>query len=155
LWSPAIAAEGELAEDLQFLLPASERERLQELRFEVSFVRNGKEHVVRLSRAVRLAPVLKIDAVVEDGPQRGSKKLTLRITNASDHPMTLAMRARVPGYSEQNELLRGLAPGATSPPFVYVVKDVPLLDPTHAQAEIDVQESLGARAAARRLVPLR
>ena len=69
--------------------------------------------------------------------------------------MTLAMRARIPQHPEQNELLRDLAPGGSSAPFVYVVKDVPLLDPAHAQAEIDVQESLGARAAARRLVPLR
>jgi len=53
------------------------------------------------------------------------------------------------------ELLRSLAPGSTSARFEYVVKDVHLIDPTHLQAEIDVQESVGGRAAARKVLPLR
>jgi hypothetical protein len=153
--APSVAPDGDLAEDLQFVLPASEVERFQQLRFEVSFVRSGKEHVVRLSRAVRLATALKIGSDVSDGPRPGSKKLTVRVTNASDRPMTLTMRARIPQHAEQNELLRDLAPGATSAPFVYVVRDVSLLDPAHVTAEVDVQEPVGDRAAARRLVPLR
>jgi hypothetical protein len=153
--APAVGPDGDLVEDLQFVIPAAERERLQELRFEVSFLRGGKEHVVRVSRAVRLTPVLTIDGAVVDGPRPGSKKVTVRIANASDRSMTLAMRARIPQHPEQTELLRDLAPGATSAPFTWVVKDVPLLDPTHLTAEIDVQEAVGARAAARRLLPLR
>lgn len=153
--APVVGPDGDLVEDLQFVLPAAEREGLQELRFEVSFLRGGKEHVVRLSRAVRLTPVLKIDGAVAEGPRPGSRKVTVRIVNASDRSMTLAMRARIPQHPEQNELLRDLAPGATSAPFTWIVKDVPLLDPTHLTAEIDVQEAVGARAAARRLLPLR
>ena len=153
--APTVAPDGDLVEDLQIVLPASERERLQELRFEVSFLRGGKEHVVRLSRAVRLVPVLRIDGQVSNGPRPGSKQVTVRIVNASDRPMTVAMRARIPQHPEQNELLRDLAPGASSATFTYVIKDVPLLDPAHLIAEIDVQEAVGARAAARRLLPLR
>lgn len=150
---PVVAPESDLVEEIQFALPSSERERLQELRFDVAFLRNGKEHSVRLTRQVRLRSVITIDASVADGPASGSKKLAIRITNASDRPMTLALRARLPQLPEQNELLRHLAPGATSAPFTFVVKDVPLLDPAHVAAEIDVQESVGARA--RKVVSLR
>jgi hypothetical protein len=65
------------------------------------------------------------------------------------------MRARLPHLPEQNELLRDLAPGAASAPFEYVIKDVALTDPTHLTAEFDVQESIGGRASARKVVPLR
>jgi hypothetical protein len=150
-----LAPDGDLVEDLQIALPASERERLQELRFEISFLRGGKEHVIRLSRAVRLAAILRIDAEIAPGPKPGSKQVTVRIVNASDHPMTLAMRARIPQHPEQNELVRQLAPGAISAPFTYLVKDVPLLDPAHLTAEIEVQEAVGARAAARCQLSLR
>lgn len=150
---PQIAAESDLVEELQFTLPASETERVQELRFDVTFVREGKESSVRLSRVLRLTSVIAIDAAVADGAVAGSKKLTIRITNASDRPMTLALRARLPQLPEQNELLRNLAPGATSAPFTWLVKDLPLLDPAHVSAEIDVRESVGARA--RKVVSLR
>jgi hypothetical protein len=150
-----LAGDADLSEELQFVLPPSEAERIQELRFEVRFVRNGQERVIRLSRAVRVTSPLGIETAVVDGPKPGSKKLTVRITNASDRAMTLAIRARLPQLPEQIELLRNLAPGATSSPFEYVVKDVPLLDPTRLAAEIDVQESVGARAGARKVILLR
>jgi hypothetical protein len=153
--APRIAPEGELSESLQFNLPPAESERTQELKFDVTLDRGGKEQTLRVSRVVRLASVLSIDAAVADGPRPGSKKVTVRVTNASDRPMTLSLRARLPHLPEQNELLRDLAPGATSAPFEYVVKDVALTDPTHLTAEIDVQESLGGRATARKVVPLR
>jgi hypothetical protein len=152
---PRIAPESDLTETLQFILPATERERTQELKFDVTLDAGGKEKTVRLSRVVRLTSALAIDAVVTDGPRPGSKKVTVRITNASDRPMTLAMRARLPHLPEQNELLRDLAPGAASAPFEYVIKDVALTDPTHLTAEFDVQESIGGRASARKVVPLR
>ncbi|MBI3855231.1 MAG: hypothetical protein HY293_06030 [Planctomycetes bacterium] len=151
----ALAADADLTGELQFTLPVFETPRVQELRFEVGFVRNGKEQTIHLTRFVRLSPVFVVDSAVTDGPQAGSKKVTLRIRNASDHPMTLALRARLPSLPEQNELLRDLAPGAASAPFTYVVKDVFLLDPGHATAEIEVRESTGGRAAARKVVPLR
>jgi hypothetical protein len=150
-----LAGDADLSEEFQFVLPPSETERIQELRFEVRFVRNGQERVIRLSRAVRVTSPLGIETAVVDGPKPGSKKLTVRITNASDRAMTLAIRARLPQLPEQIELLRNLAPGATSAPFEYVVKDVPLLDPTRLAAEIDVQESVGPRAGARKVILLR
>ncbi len=153
--APRIAPESDLTESLQFILPPTERERTQELKFDVTLDAGGKEKTVRLSRVVRLTAVLAIDATVTEGPRPGSKKVTVRITNASDRPMTLAMRARLPHLPEQNELLRDLAPGAASAPFEYVVKDVALTDPTHLTAEIDVQESVGGRASARKVVSLR
>jgi len=153
--APRIAAEGELTENFQFTLPAVERERTQELTFDVTLDVGGKEKTLRVSRVVRLTAVLSIDAVVADGPRPGSRKVTVRILNASDRPMTLAMRARLPHLPEQNELLRNVAPGAASATFEYVVKDVALTDPTHLTAEIDVQESVGGRASARKVVSLR
>lgn len=150
-----IAPEGDLAEDLQIVLPAGESERDQELKFEATFVRNGKEQTVLLSRVVRLASAVRIESSVVDGPRPGSKKVTVRIVNGSDRKMTLAMRARLPHLPEQMELVRDLAPGASSPTFEYVVKDVHLTDPSRLAAEIDVQESVGARASAKKVLSLR
>jgi hypothetical protein len=155
LSTAVLAADADLTGDLQFTLPPSETPRVQELRFQVAFVRNGIEQKVRLPRFVRLSPSLVIDSSVADGPQAGSRKVTFRIRNASERPMTLSLRARLPSLPEQNELVRDLPPGATSAAFSYVVKDVTLLDPGHATAEIDVQESVGARAGARKVIPLR
>src|SRR5205807_2365523 len=45
----SLSADGELAEDLQVSLPPTETEREQELRFEVAFLRNGREQGVHLS----------------------------------------------------------------------------------------------------------
>ena len=133
-----LTGEGEVADDLQFTLPSTETERDQELRFEV-----------------RLSPAIRIDAAVADGLQPESRRVSVRVTNASDRAMTVVLRARLPFLPEQMELLRSLAPGSTSAPVEYVVKDTHLIDPTHLQAEIDVQESVGGRAAARKVVPLR
>lgn len=152
---PALAPDAELAEDLQITLPSGESEGTRDLKFEIAFTRDGKEHVVHLIRSITLRAALAIESAVADGPKPGSRVVTIRVRNGSDRPMTLALRARLPNLPEQNELLRPLAPGAVSPTFEYVVKDVPLLDPTRASAEIEVQESLGARAGARKTVPLR
>ncbi|HVE40081.1 MAG TPA: hypothetical protein VNM14_09355 [Planctomycetota bacterium] len=151
----SLAGGADLAEDLQFTLPSGETERDQELRFEVSFQKGGREHVTQLRRVVRLSPTVRIDAVVSDGPQPESRRVSIRVVNASDRAMTVVLRARLPFLPEQQELLRALAPGSTSAPFEYVIKDVHLIDPTHLQAELDVQESVGGRAAARKVVPLR
>src|SRR6185295_17627183 len=112
-----LAADGDLAEDLQFALPASESDREQELKFEIAFLRNGQEQVVHLSRAVRLSSPIRIEAQVTEGPRPDTRKITIRIANASDRAMTLALRARLPLMPEQLELLRELAPGATSAAF--------------------------------------
>jgi len=150
-----LAGEGEVADDLQFTLPSTETERDQELRFEVTFQKDGREQVTHLTRVVRLSPAIRIDAAVADGPQPESRRVSVRVTNASDRAMTVVLRARLPFLPEQMELLRSLAAGSTSAPVEYVVKDTHLIDPTHLQAEIDVQESVGGRAAARKVVPLR
>jgi hypothetical protein len=151
----SLAGDGDATEDLQVTLPPSETERDQELRFEVSFQKGGREQVTHLSRVVHLSPALRIDAAVTDGPQPGSRRISIRVANASDRAMTVVLRARLPFLPEQVELLRSLAPGGSSAPFEYVVKDVHLIDPSRLQAEIDVQESVGGRAAARKVVPLR
>src|SRR6185295_2963262 len=103
----------------------------------------------------RLSSPIRIEAQVTEGPRPDTRKITIRIANASDRAMILALRARLPLMPEQLELLRELAPGATSAAFEYVVKDVHLVDPTRLHVEIDVQESVGARATARRLLPIR
>src|SRR5204863_1975097 len=136
-----LAGEGEVADDLQFTLPSTETERDQELRFEVTFRKDGREQVTHLTRVVRLSPAIRIDAAVADGLQPESRRVSVRVTNASDRAMTVVLRARLPFLPEQMELLRSLAPGSTSAPVEYVVKDTHLIDPTHLQAEIDVQES--------------
>jgi hypothetical protein len=151
----SLAGDGDASEDLQFMIPAAETERDQELHVEVTFLKGGREQVAQLSRVVHLSSPLRIDAAVSDGPQPESRKISIRVSNASDRPMTLVLRARLPFLSEQVELLRSLAPGSTSAPFEYVVKDVHLVDPTHLQAELDVQESVGGRAAAHKVVSLR
>lgn len=153
--APALAAGTELTEDLQIVLPPAEPEGTRELKFELAFTRDGREQVVQLSRAIRVRPALALETSVADGPAAGSRLVSIRIRNASDHPMTLALRARLPNLPEQNELVRDLAPGTLSRAFDWVVKDAALLDPTRASAEIDVQECLGDRAAARKSVPIR
>jgi hypothetical protein len=150
-----LAPDAELADDLQIALPTTEVERDQELRFEVAFLRNGQEQMLHLSRVVRLGSAIRIDAAVTDGPQAQSKRVSVKVTNASDRAMPLVLRARLPFLPEQVELLRSLGPGATSAPFEYVVKDVHLVDPARLHAELDVQESVGARATARRVLSLR
>jgi hypothetical protein len=150
-----LAGDGDLSEDLQIALPPTEAERDQELRFEVSFVKNGREEVTHLSRMVRLSPAIRIEAAVTDGPQAESRRMSIRIANASDRTMSVVLRARLPSLPEQMELLRSLAPGSLSAPFEYVVKDVHLIDPARLEAEVDAQESLGGRAAASRKIPIR
>src|SRR5439155_6987300 len=105
----SLAADADLVEDLQFVLPAAESERSQELRFEPKFLRNGQERVLHLSRVVRLNSVIAISSAVTDGPLPASKKVTIRITNASDRSLALTLRARLPHLPEQQELVRDLA----------------------------------------------
>jgi hypothetical protein len=151
----SLAGDGDLTEELQFTLPPGETERAQPLRFEVSFQKGGREQVTHLLRSVRLIPALRIDASVTEAPQPQARRVSVRVVNASDRAMTVVLRARLPFLPEQMELLRSLAPGATSAPFDYVVKDVHLIDPAHLHAEIEVQESVGGRAAASRKIPIR
>lgn len=150
-----VAPDGDLVEDLKFVVPTTESERTLDLRFEIRFVQGGQEQVVHLSRGVRLVSAVGITSSVAAGLQPYSRKVTVRVTNRSDRVMTLAVRARLPHLPERTDLVRELAPGSASGPFEYVVNDVHLIDPTHLAAEIDVQESVGARASARALVPLR
>jgi hypothetical protein len=150
-----LGGDGDLGEDVQFELPSTETEREQELRFEVTFVKNGREQVTHLTRIVRLASAIRIETAVTDGARPESRRLSIRVANVSERAMTLVLRARLPFLPEQVELVRSLAPGSSSATFDYEVKDVHLIDPAHLQAEIEVQESVGGRASATRKVSIR
>jgi hypothetical protein len=147
--TPALAPGGVHAEDLDIVLPPTESERVQDLKFELRFTMKGREHVMHLSRPLRLKSALSLETAVVDGPMAGLKKVTLRIQNASDRTMTLSIRARVPGMAERMELVRDLGAGSRSTSFEYVVKDA------EGAAEFVVQESGGDRASGRRVVSLR
>lgn len=147
--TPALAPDAAHSEDLEILLPPSESERIQDLRFEVRFAIQGREHVMHLVRPLRLKSAITIETAVAEGPTPGLRKVTVRILNGSEHPMTVSIRARVPGLAERTELVRDLGAGGRSSAFEYVVQD------PKGDAEIVVQESGADRASARRLVPLR
>ena len=151
----SLAPGADLSGDLQFSIPASETNRVQDLRFEIRFTSGGREYLLHTRRLVVLASAIELETTVQDGPQPDSKKVTLRVTNGSDHPLTLALRSRLPNLPEQLELLRDLAPGGKSMTYSYVVKDVHLIDPAHLVAEISAQESGSDRAFARKSVPIR
>ena len=150
-----LAAAADLSDDLQFSIPTSETEREQDLRVEVAYTRNGRETLTHVSLRVRLISSIGIETVVEAGPRPDSKQLRIRVVNRTEHPMTLALRSRLPNLAEQTELIRDLGPGSRSAAFAYVVKDAHLVDPLRLIAEISVQESSGDRACARSTVPLR
>jgi hypothetical protein len=155
VWAASLAGDGDLREDIEFTLPPAEIERDQALRFEVAFQKGGREQVTHLTRMLHLSPALRIDAVVSDGPQPESRRVTVQVVNASDRSLTVVLRARLPFLPEQIELLKSIAPGSASASFEYVVKDIHLIDPTRLEVQIDVQESVGGRAAASRRVPIR
>jgi len=146
--TPALAPDAAHAEDLEILLPPSESERIQDLRFEVRFAIQGREHVMHVVRPLRLKSAITIETAIDEGPTAGSKKLTVRILNGSERSMTVSIRARVPGLAERTELVRDLGAGGRSTAFEYVVQD------PKGDAEIVVQESGADRASARKSVPL-
>jgi len=145
----SLAPDASHAEDLEILLPPSESERVQDLRFEVRFAIRGLEHVMHVVRPLRLKSAIGIETTVADGLAAGSKKLTVRILNGSERPMTVSIRARVPGLPERTELVRDLGAGGRSTAYEYAVQD------PKGDAEIVVQESGADRASARKSVPLR
>jgi hypothetical protein len=145
----ALAPDAAHSEDLEIALPPSESERVQDLRFEVRFAIQGLEHVMHVVRPLRLKSAIGIETAVAEGATAGSKKLTVRILNGSERPMTVSIRARVPGLPERTELVRELGAGGRSTAFEYVVQD------PKGDAEIVVQESGADRASARKSVPLR
>jgi hypothetical protein len=147
--TPALAPGAAHAEDLDIVLPPNESERVEDLKFELRFTMKGREHVMHISRPLRLKSALGMETAIVDGPMAGSKKLTLRLLNSSDRTMTLSLRARVPGMAERTELVRDLGAGSRSTTFEYMVRDA------DGAAEFVVQESGGDRASARRVVPLR
>lgn len=155
LAAPTLAPAADLSEDLQFSIPTSETEREQDLRVEVAYTRNGRETLTHVSFRVRLVSSIGIETVVEAGPKPDSRQLRVRVVNRTEHPMTLALRSRLPNLAEQTELIRDLGPGSRSAAFEYVVKDAHLVDPLRLVAELSVQESGGDRACARSSVPLR
>lgn len=147
--TPALAPGTTHSEDLDIVLPPTESERVQDLKFELRFSVQGREQVMHVVRSLRIKSVLAIDAAVADGPAPGTRRLTVRILNGSDRSMTLSVRARIPGLPERLELVRDLGAGGRSSAFEYVVKDA------EGAAEISVQESGSDRASARRSIPLR
>jgi hypothetical protein len=151
----SLAPGADLSGDLQFTLPASEIERGQDLSFEIRFSSEGREYLIHARRPVVLVSSIALETAVVEGPQPNSKKVTVRLTNGSEHPMTLALRSRLPNLPEQLELLRDLAPGGKSTTFSYIVKDAHLIDPARLAGEIVVQESGGDRAFARKSLQIR
>ncbi len=137
-----LAPGAAMSEDLDLGLPPSESERVQELRFDLRFSIRGRERQLRVARRIQLKPSMSVDAVVKD------KTLSFRIVNDSDHPMTLSLRARIPGLAERIELLRDLPPGGRSAPYTFAVGDA-------ASAELLLQEAGGDRAYLRRTLPLK
>jgi hypothetical protein len=151
----SLAPGADLGGDLQFSIPGSETERGQDLPFEIRFSSEGREYLIHVHRPVVLVSPILMETAVLEGPQPDSRKITVRLTNGSGRPMTLALRSRLPNLPEQLELLRDLAPGGTSKTFSYVVKDVHLVDPARLAAEILAQESGGDRAFARKSLQIR
>lgn len=145
----ALAPAAVHTEDLEIVLPPTETERVQDLRFELRFTTQGNEHILHLTRPLRLKSQIGIEAAIADGMTAGTKKLTVRIQNGSDRPMTLSIRARIPGLPERTEIVRDLGPQSRSPLFEYPLQE------TGGVAEIVAQESGADRASARRAIPLR
>lgn len=127
-------------ETLDLIVPPSESERPVDLTFDLGFTVGGKEVSLRLQRRLALKSALRIEAV------RTGKTLSVRVANASDRPMTLSIRSRVPGLAERLDLVRDLAPGTRTKALEF-----PILQ--DGSAEFVVQESGGDRALARLLLP--
>lgn len=152
---PSLAPRAAVSEELHLQVPPSETERSQSLGIDLRFTHGGQAHEFHFVRVLKLRAALRIETDVHPGPTPGARGVSVRIQNATDRTVRLTVRVRLPGLPEQMELIRELAPGATSAAFEYRLRDVLLLDPAHLTGEVEVLEPTGVRAVTRQRINLR
>jgi hypothetical protein len=138
----ALAAGAEQTVTVDLVVPPGESERDRDLKLGLRFTVRGKEVSIQALKRLTLKSPIRLESSVS-----ATKTLGIRISNGSDHPMTLSVRSRVPGLAERLDLIRDLPPGANSRVLEFPVQEA-------GTAEIFVQESGGDRALTRRLIPL-
>lgn len=146
----------EASRDLAFTLPPTETEREQELRFEIRFQRDGREHALQTTRRVRLASPIAVEALARPAPDDPRARLvSLRVTNGTDRAVNLLLRVRYPGLPESLEPLGRLAAGARSETPEVRVSIPAGLPEDRRVVEVLGEESGGDRLQFRKRFPLR
>ncbi len=151
-----LARRKELSQELSFTLPPGESERDQELRFEIRFQRDGKEHVMQATRIVRLqSPIVVEPRFQPSDSDPDARKVSFKIVNGSADPVNLLLRLRLPGLPEQLVPLGRLLPGAEASTPDYVVSGLTALAPAYRIVDLIGEERGGGRIQFRKTIPLR
>jgi hypothetical protein len=140
----------EFSEELSISLPATEREREEELRFEIRFRKDGKEEVLHSTKVLRLVSPVGIDAVYS--PESG--RISFRVANGGARPLSLLLRLRLPGLPEQAEPIGPIPPGEAASTPGFPIGDVRMLPPEKRVAEVVGEERGGSRLQLRKSIPL-
>jgi hypothetical protein len=153
----SIPPNKELTHDLTLTLPPTEEEGERPLTVELLYTQDGRPQSVREKLLIKVMPQIVIDIQVADIPGGDdARKVSIRMTNATNRKMTLVAAVRLPDRPEQTEPLGTLEPNSpVERPLDYIVRNLSAIDKGHLRVEVLIEESGGERLHARKTAPLR